>query len=572
MHTRSMSAADDCLDIGACMDTCTEHIDEAPALALSREDNDSDSENAGRLVEYKHSGKTADANRGKRREFSVELRKSKRSDQFSQRRKIGAVTGDAGCEKASCMDLAVKPIDPIAVAYFAAFGNLISNGDFIQAKMSILTCRTALAKNCPPIKEFVASGILPVIVHVMRTYGDPEIQADIAWILTNVCSGERTEVTAVVNEGVVDDFVAMLSSQSEDVRDQCIWALANIAGESAEFRNVVLEAGAMEIFVRMISTHESLSVKRLLIWAIGNLCNYADPSPPMSKLLLVVPQLKIILDVCQDFEVRRDAYLALLYASKHYKDVACMFVHMGLVDSLFWGVCTETDEAVVRHSLYAIENVLSFQVHQQEHVAILGKFGIHVTPENDKSHLDVVCNLGVVPIIGRLMKTLKSSSIKCKMCQIVSEILAGTPDHRKLVFDSDILVTIMGTAARTENESFLIEVCHVISKALIAENTSHAEKISMMTPDVMCVILTVLGKKNCNIDAIDRMKLLCSLMIMFEIMSYERMPFLDMFNRFNGISAIEWHIMDHSMPPQIQEYADMIYTMFIKTDEVCCWE
>jgi HEAT repeat protein len=76
----------------------------------------------------------------------------------------------------------------------------------------------------------------------------------------------------------VPHLVALLRSPHDNVREQAIWALGNIVGDSPHNRDHVLSFGAMPLLLDCFGDLSRKSLVRNATWALSNFCN-GKPQP-----------------------------------------------------------------------------------------------------------------------------------------------------------------------------------------------------------------------------------------------------------------------------------------------------
>lgn len=338
----------------------------------------------------------------------VEIRKSRREESLLKKRREGLQAQQAPPSlHSSAVEKKLENLPSMVAGVW-------SNDKPMQLEATTQFRKLLSIERSPPIEEVIQSGVVPRFVEFLMREDFPQLQFEAAWALTNIASGTSENTKVVIDHGAVPIFVKLLGSPSDDVREQAVWALGNVAGDSPKCRDLVLSNGALLPLLAQLNEHAKLSMLRNATWTLSNFCR-GKPQPPFEQVKPALPALAHLIH-STDEEVLTDACWALSYLSDGTNDKIHAVIEAG--------VCPRLVELLLHPS----PSVL---------IPALRTVGNIVT--GDDLQTQCVIDHQALPCLLNLLTGNYKKSIKKEACWTISNITAGNKEQIQAVIEANII-------------------------------------------------------------------------------------------------------------------------------------
>lgn len=251
----------------------------------------------------------------KRDEYLVEIRKKKNTDFIkSKRTKIANLNPNNSGTSDQSNEPSI-PITELAQAFMGHYttGNINAMPDILEALRKAVSLDDA-----PPITELMKTTVVPYIVDLLRPdlYKYEKLMIEASWIAINIVSRESEHTNYLVGLDIIPRAISLLEHPHEAVRDNALWILANLSGESLMFRDDILKRGVVAKLEYLLSTTPGSSDTAVtVVWLMSNLCR-GKPFPDFPTIAPFLPYLQVFIKNNEDEEVQLNCMWALVYLTE----------------------------------------------------------------------------------------------------------------------------------------------------------------------------------------------------------------------------------------------------------------
>lgn len=362
---------------------------------------------------YKNSALDAKELRRRREEDSVQLRRQKRQDVLSKRRTIAPMPDNDEEETRSDDDGDEFAVTKDVIAAINQDEDQQLLIDYAQKVRKMLSKEPQ-----PPFDEVIHSGLIPRFIELLDRNDNTLIQFEVAWILTNICSGTTEHTRVVVDHGAVPKLVSLLGSPDMRVSEQAVWALGNIVGEGAQFRDLVISHGFVPALLALIRPDLDIGFLRNETWVLVNLCRNKDPPPTIEIIQQIVPALCYLIQ-SSDLAILIDTAWAISYITELGPHYAQIIIDSNLVSHM---------TPLLSHKEIKIQT------------AAIRALGSTVT--GDENQTQAVIDAGALPHLCKVLKENKDRVVK-ETLWFLSNICAGSTNQIQAIIDNQLLPAIV---------------------------------------------------------------------------------------------------------------------------------
>ncbi|CAI2363828.1 unnamed protein product [Moneuplotes crassus] len=296
-----------------------------------------------------------------------------------------------------------------------------------------------------PDQCVVDADLLPLLITLISRDDFPKIQFEALWCLTNIASGKAEHVKALVDKGTIPVFISLLgtthrnedetetyhNSHRQNIVEQSIWALGNIAGEDTYYKAMIFKEGALKPLVNILKNAEPNSMMtRNCMWCITNLL-INKPFPTIEELVYIIPIISKCLKSNEKEEIVIDGIRFITYISYAGKQTINKMIELGIIEILnsYLKFADDISNEIILLCVKTLGNFASAEEEQTQ----------------------AIIDAGVLPHFHDLLSHPDKTIVK-EVCWALSNICVGPNKHISVLIELGTIKKLIELAKTGEHE------------------------------------------------------------------------------------------------------------------------
>eukprot|EP01017_Pseudomicrothorax_dubius_P045276 TRINITY_DN7808_c0_g1_i1.p1 TRINITY_DN7808_c0_g1~~TRINITY_DN7808_c0_g1_i1.p1 ORF type:complete len:495 (-),score=95.21 TRINITY_DN7808_c0_g1_i1:94-1578(-) len=419
----------------------------------------------------------------KREEFRVEIRKRTMDRMFAEKR-----TCHSTSEPAHLKNLTEEERRATTSKSVVEFKKALLEQDWSRAGQTLEVLRHLSSnRDGPTTKHIGKTGVLPYLVDLLdiKYASYPKVQLEAVWILTNIASGDSTDVANLVAIDGVSKIIGMLFWTKDTAHiETAIWALGNVCGESLIYRDQLLAMGIIDLVLEILGSQIcEYKILKTLVWLTSNLVR-GRPYPPEREVLRLLPVLAQTIHM-ESEDILSDVMWSISYLS----DVSI-------------NLCNRLIE------LRLIPRIAKLLLHKNFLIRIPTLRAVGNLANSTDEHTKLLLENGVLVGIGALLEARKPV-IRREACWALSNLFACPTELLEYAVQTDIvprlvrvcledeiivrkegLMALVNLANKASLEQAIIIIDQGILEAFIRQFTSGETDLIMIALEGLDQLLT----------------------------------------------------------------------------------
>jgi len=259
-------------------------------------------------------------------------------------------------------------------------------------------------------------------------------------------------------------LIDLLSIDQDEIKENAIWVLGNIASENTTYRDLLLDSGILPPLLKILKCTSKLPIIKIGAWCL-DIMNRNHPFPKFNKVKDAIKVICQLINENEDVEILIDCCWNLFKLSDRRKKripylMACD-IFPRLV-SLLEHPCLQ----IAMHALSILGNVMS----------------------DDDNQTKRILGMGMLGPLGKLMDHPKND-VQATACWVVSNIASGNSTQVEVIIDSGLLNKAI-KFAQTGSSVVKKEALCVIGNSILGAEPRHITYIVQNGAiQILCTLL-----------------------------------------------------------------------------------